>query len=202
MPAVIVLGHQLEVFRSNDPIPVSDLQLDIRKYELSILHVQMVCRGDGRAGVFGGVAFMARFMERHVRGGLQLIVQDHPSNVLALSEQIGLSLARHPVQARVVPHLRRLDPTCVVHLADVTRVVAMVVEQRFAGVSDAHDVRDGAVPEACDGSALDQPLSLERREIRVRSSDIVDISLQVVREHRSVAARALEEIHFRSTQEI
>jgi hypothetical protein len=36
----------------------------------------------------------------------------------------------------------------------------------------------------------------------VRPSDIVDISLQVVREHRSVAARALEEIHFRSAQVI
>ena len=161
MPAVIVLGDQLQVFRSNDAIPVRDLQLDIRKHELSILHVQMVCRGDGRAGVFGGVALTARLMERHVRAGLQLIVQDHASDLLSLSKQIGLSLAHHSVQTRVVPYLRRLDPSCVVDLADVTRVVAMVVEQRFAGVSDAHDVRDSAIPEPCDGSALDQPLSLE-----------------------------------------
>jgi len=106
-------------------------------------------------------AFTARLVERHVRAGLQLIVQDHTSDVLSLSEQIGLRLAHHPVQTRVVPHLRRLDPACVVDLAHITRVVAMVVEQRFAGVSDAHDIRDGAIPEPCDGSALDQPLSLE-----------------------------------------
>jgi hypothetical protein len=161
MRAVIVLGDQLQVFRSNDPIPVRDLQLDIRKQELSVLHVQMVCRGDGGAGVFGRVAFAARLMERHVRAGLQLIVQDHTSDVLSLSEQIGLSLAHHPVETRVVPDLRWLDPACVVDLPDVTRVVAMVVEQRFAGVRDAHDVRDGGIPEPCDGSALDQPLSLE-----------------------------------------
>jgi hypothetical protein len=100
-------------------------------------------------------------MQRHVGAGLQLIVQDHTSNVLSRSKQIALSLAHHPVQARVVPHLRRLDPAGVIDLAHVTRVVAMVIEQRFASVRDAHDVRDSAIPESSDRSTVDQPLSLE-----------------------------------------
>jgi hypothetical protein len=36
----------------------------------------------------------------------------------------------------------------------------------------------------------------------VRACDIVDLRLQVVNEHRSVAADALQEIHFRSAQVI
>jgi len=165
MPAVIVLGDQFQVFRTNDPIPASDRQLKVRKHEVSLVHVQMVCRSNGRPGVIGG----SRVMPRHVRAGLQLIVQDHASNVLSLSEQISLGLAHHPVQARVVPPLRRLDPAGVVDLADVTRVVAMVVEQRFAGVRDADNVCDGAIPESCDRSTLDQTLSLEQRQTRARS---------------------------------
>jgi hypothetical protein len=65
--------------------------------------------------------------------------------VLSFLEQIGLTLAHHPVQARVVPHLRRLHPAGVVHLTNIERIVTMMVEQRLAGMRDTQDVRDGAV---------------------------------------------------------
>ena len=81
--------------------------------------------------------------------------------MLTLAHQIGLGLAHHPEQAGVMPHLRRLHPTGVVHLSHVARLVAMVVEQGFASVRDADDVRDGAIPQPRHGAGLDQALSLE-----------------------------------------
>jgi hypothetical protein len=78
----------------------------------------------------------------------------------------------------------------------------MVVEQGLAGVRDAYDVRDGPVSESGNGSTVDQPLSLEGCEIRARSSAVVDLSPQVIGEHRSVTANALKQIYFRSAQVI
>jgi hypothetical protein len=123
--------------------------------------MQMVRRGNRCASNIRGAPFIARFVERHVHPGLEFIVQDDPSNVLTGSEQIGLGLSHHPVQAGVVPYLRRLDPTGVIDLAHVTHVVAMVVEQGLAGVRGAHDVGSRAIAEPCNHSTVDQPLSLE-----------------------------------------
>jgi hypothetical protein len=156
-----MLGHQFQVFRTNHAIAVRDLEPGVWEREVSIVHMQAKCRGDGRASLIGGSPVLARFVERHVGTRLQLVVQDHTSNVFSRSEQIGLGLAHHPVQTRVVPDFCWLDPPGVVDLADVARRVAMVIEQRFAGVRDTHDVRDGAIPKPCYGPALEEPLSLE-----------------------------------------
>jgi hypothetical protein len=161
-----------------------------------VVEMQVVRRGHCCASVIRRAPFTARFVERHIHPGLEFIVQDHTSNVLSGSEHIGLGLAHHPVQAGVVPDFRRLDPAGVIDLANVTRVVAMVVEQSLAGGRGAHDVGGRAIAEPCRGSTVDQPLSLERRQIRGRSSNVVDFRLQVVRKHRSVAGDALQEIHF------
>lgn len=93
MPAVIVLGDQLQVFRANDAVSVRDLQPGVREHEVSVLEMQMVRRGHSCASVTRGALFITRIVERHIHPGLEFIVQDHTSNVLTGSEQIGFGLS-------------------------------------------------------------------------------------------------------------
>ena len=79
-----------------------------------------------------GVSSGPCVVERPVRRGFQLVVQDHALHGGPVARELGLHLAHHPEQAGVVPDFARLDPAAVVHLSLVVLGIAMMVEQRLA----------------------------------------------------------------------
>jgi hypothetical protein len=77
-----------------------------------------------------------------------------------------------------------------------------MVEQGLAPRRDGEDVSDAAIAEARVRTLLNQPLSLERTQVRCEPAFIYGVALQVFREDGPKPRGAFEEIHFGSPEPI
>ena len=129
---MVVLGDELEIDGAHGAVTVLDFEPHVREDEAVAVDVKALRLGDGQPGVRSGTPFDRSLVQRPKRLGLQFVVQDHALDTAPLLVEIGLDLAHHPEQARVVPDLGGLDPAAVIHLSGVVLGIAVVVEQRLA----------------------------------------------------------------------
>ena len=118
---MVVLGDELEIDGTHGAVTVLDLQTHVREDEAIAIDMQTLSLSDDQPGIAIRIPIRASLVKRAIRRSLQLVVQDHALNATPLLLELGLDLAHHPEQTRVVPDLAGLHPAAVVHLCSGSR---------------------------------------------------------------------------------